>query len=166
MKNLLTILCLIASLFAYTQEREVWGTEVPKSLDKKPHSGRYTPREVEKMAILKECKSVDENNKSELQLCLADEFRNKISQKFSEFDKIADGLQLSESTIKIFFVLSKEGEIKDIKTYDFGSKELSAFCAEALENLNSKIQFEPAQIDGEKVDLVFQLPVKYIRNRE
>lgn len=164
-----TTLFLLSSIFIFSQQNE---NVIERSIDETSHdippkpSLHFTSREVDKMVILKECTSADSNNKIELQKCIAGELMNRISQRFSEFDKIADSLQINEATAKIKFVFDKNRKLDKIQSMTGGNPNLAKFVKSVFDEIKETIEFEPAQIKGEKVDLVFQLPVKYVRVRE
>jgi|GEM_PF-6508870 len=167
MKRLFCLLLLLNFLNVFSQENkqtiDISLEDTKNDSSPKPDLN-FTARSVEKMVILKECQSVDENNKSELQRCLADELKNRISVRFQEFDGIADSLKIETAVAKLQFVLDKEGKINEIKTVRGGNELLSEFILLVFTEMKDFLEFEPAQVGGKNVDMVFQLPIKYERN--
>ncbi len=167
MKKLFSLLLLLNFIIVFSQENyETINMSVEDTKNDNPPkpSLNFTARSVEKMVILKECKSVDEKNKHEQQKCLAIELTNKISSRFPEFDEISDSLKIETAVAKLQFVMDKEGKVNEIKAVRGGNEQLSEFIVKILNEIKDSLQFEPAQVEGKNVDMVFQLPVKYERN--
>ncbi|SMC35866.1 hypothetical protein [Moheibacter sediminis] len=167
MKKLFTALCFAISLGGFSQESQIWSIPTsPAAPAKIIKSDNFTAREVDKMVVLKECQKTDENNKNDLQRCMAEILKSRIEESYSEFDGKADSLQIQDAMMKLQFVLDKNEKVNDIKTVSGGNSHFSEFVKKVFEEMKETIEFESAQIGGEKVNLVFQLPVKYLRNRE
>jgi len=170
MKKLFCLLLLFIVIVAFSQENgetiEISLEETKNAVTPKPFPLPFTARSVEKMAILKECESVDQNNKPKQQECLANELQNKILAKFPEFDEIADSLEIETAITKLQFVLDKNGRIREITATKGGNEHLSEFVIKVMNEMKNSLEFKPAQIQGKNVDMVFQLPLKYNRKMD
>ncbi|MFA7686336.1 MAG: hypothetical protein WCY25_00565 [Moheibacter sp.] len=164
MKKLLLFIVWIFPVLSFSQENKIWRSPVPVPPAIRPAPDKFTARQVDKMAVLKECEKVEESNKTQLQKCLADELKHKIYDRFIEFDQVADSLQLDKAVMKLQFVLGKDGKVGQVKTMSGGNIHLTGFVEKIFEEIKETIEFRPAQVDGQSVDLVFQLPVVYERN--
>lgn len=163
MKKLLLFAVWIFPVLSFSQENKIWRSSVPVPPEIRPTPDKFTARQIDKMAVLKECETVEESDKSQLQKCLADELKSRISDRFTEFDQVADSLQLDKAVMKLQFVLDKDGKVNQVQTMRGGNIHLAAFVEKIFEEIKETIEFQPAQVDGENVNLVFQLPVIYER---
>lgn len=168
MKKLFCLLLLLRVIVTFSQENgetiEISLEETKNVVTPKPLPLPFTSRSVEKMAILKECESVDNDNKPKQQECLANELQNKILAKFPEFDEVADSLEIGTAITKLQFVLDKNGKIREIITTKGGNEHLSEFVIKLMNEIKNLLEFKPAQVQGNNVDMIFQLPLKYNRN--
>lgn len=161
MKKLLAVLFLYISLLGFAQEMPYSMGSAPKS-----KSENFSTKEVEKMAILKECKFIDENNRIEQDICLKDVLTKKILDRLPEFNNIADSVQLSVAEIKLQFIMDKDGNVKKIKSMSGGNAYLGRFVEKVFEEFKETIEFEPAKKEGSNVNIFVHLPIRYSRKGE
>lgn len=159
MKNYLLVLFL---LFVFNLN-----AQKTNSLDKFPaeiSGANFTAREVSHMAIFPGCEKHDVNDKKILQSCLAKELNILLAEKLSDFADEFDKKGFTSASAKLQFVIDKSGEIIQIKAMEGGQKDLSKEAEIAMNNIAKNIKkIQPATLeDGSPVNLVFQLPVKFV----
>lgn len=163
MKNHLSIAFLLCLFFANAQKTE--------SLDKysvDDSKDKFTFREVAYMAIFPGCEKVDVNDKANLQKCLAKELNNRLGAKLENFAEELDKKGYTSAVAKLQFVIDKNGKIIQVKPMEEGNVELKEASKNALIEISNEIgKISPATLDdGMPVNLVFQLPVKYVIREE
>lgn len=160
MKKILLITLLVFTLgFAFSQTEK---------LDKFPvdvqDSSGVSVREVGFMAVFPGCEKLNENDKVALQKCLQQNLSRLLTGKLQKHaDKMfRQGLTSAQS--KLQFVISKNGEMIEIVALKGGNKEFGTASEKAMMDVATKInKIKPATLnDGTPVNLVFQLPIKYL----
>lgn len=159
MKNFLSLTFLLCLFISNAQKSD--------GLDKFPvevSPDKFTAREVAYMAIFPGCETIDINDKINLQKCLAQELNNRLGAKLENFAEELDKKGISEAVAKLQFVIDKNGKIIQVKPMDGGSADLQIASQNALIEISNEIgKISPASLeDGRPVNLVFQLPVKYV----
>lgn len=151
MKSLiLTIPLLFLSFSVFAQEEN----KVPN------YSVHCYP--IEEMAVFPGCESIDKYNTSELQTCMQKSINELLTIHLEEFIDKMDELEISEAESKIFFTVSKEGEIINISGERDGNSELTKACITAM-NLISEtfLAIKPVKLsNGEITNYTFALPIK------
>ncbi|MGB6083942.1 hypothetical protein [Moheibacter sp.] len=160
MKKILFALIIIlpfAFAFAQTEKLDKFPVDVQDS------SG-VSLREVGFMAVFPGCEKLNESDKVALQKCLQQNLTSLLSGKLQKYaDKMfKQGLTSVQS--KLQFVISRNGELIEIVALKGGNREFGAASEKAMMEVAAKInKIKPATLnDGTPVNLVFQLPIKYL----
>lgn len=159
MKNHLSISFLLLLIVSNAQDSNHF-----KQFVKETSKETLTLREVSQMAIFPGCEKYDVNDKKALQSCIAVELNNRLGAKLENFAEELDRKGISEAVAKLQFVIDKNGKIVQVKAMEGGSAELGIVSEKALKEISDEIgKISPATLeDGAPVNLVFQLPVKYV----
>lgn len=135
---------------------------------KKPApTGNFTAREVSEMAVFPGCEKF-KGKKEDLQKCLAQKLNEQLGDQLSDFAETLNNRGESQAVAKLQFVIDKSGKIIQVKPMAGGSAELGKESKTALERIATRLSssgktIQPAKLeDGSPVNLVFQLPVKYV----
>lgn len=158
MKNFLSIAFLLSLFISNAQKSDL--DKIPVDVSKE----ELTIREVSHMAIFPGCEKVDVNDKNALQSCLAKELNNLLGKKLENFGYKMEKDGLVSAVAKLQFVVDKSGKVVQVKAMEGGNKELGEVSENALIEIGKKTKkIQPATLeDGTPVNLVFQLPVKYV----
>jgi len=133
-------------------------------LIKEVSNKNFTAKEVSHMAVFPGCERIDINNNKDLQSCLGKELNILLSEKLEKFADIMDQKGLTSAVAKLQFVIDKEGKIVQVKAMSGGNQELGIESVKAMNDIAGKIKkIQPAVLeDGTPVNLVFQLPVRFV----
>lgn len=138
-----------------------------EKLDKFPvdikESNSFTARQVSEMAIFPGCEHLNNKDKTALQKCFQQNITNLLIDKLADFSDKMDELKISTATTKLQFVVSNKGKLIQIKSIG-GTPELAVASENAMNQIANEIaSIRPAILeDGSPVNLVFQLPVKFV----
>lgn len=126
-------------------------------------TGNLTVREVQKLPIFPGCESIDANDKAGLIKCMQSNLNELLADNMSDFHDKMEELEMSHAALKIQFVIDKEGKITQIEAKGEQSKELNYLAELSMQRIASSIPAcRPGELeDGSKVNMVFQLPVRY-----
>lgn len=130
-------------------------------------TGNFTAREVSEMAVYPGCEKF-KGKKEELQKCLAQKLNEQLGDQLSDFAETLNDRGESQAVAKLQFVIDKSGKIIQVKPMSGGSAELGRESKTALERIATRLSssgktIQPAKLeDGSPVNLVFQLPVRYV----
>lgn len=161
MKTLLfsTITCLLlGSGILKAQETEP--DKLPVEVAKKD----FTAKEVGYMAVFPGCERIDVNNKKDLLSCFSNELNELLVKNLEKFSHKMDKQGLTSAVAKLQFVVDKNGKIVQVIAMSGGNQELGLESVKAMNAIAGKIKkIQPAALeDGTPVNLVFQLPVRFV----
>lgn len=128
----------------------------------------YNYRTVNKMVVFPGCEDIDSNSKSKLQLCLQQKLTESLSQELSYFSDYMEESGMPTAFVKVRFIITREGKIKNINAVKGGTPELGKAAEKALTKIALELPpIQPATLtDGAKVNLIFELPIRYVLNEE
>ncbi len=138
-----------------------------EKLDKFPadikEENNFTARQVSEMAIFPGCEHINNKDKAALQKCFQQNITNLLIDKLTDFSDKMDELKISCATTKLQFVVSKKGKLIQVESMG-GTPELAIASENAMNQIANEIPpIRPAILeDGSPVNLVFQLPVKFV----
>lgn len=132
---------------------------------KKPIETRkaITANKAKVMAIFPGCEKEATKGNDALTKCLSDKLSNELVNQLDDFANNNTG----NSNAKMQFIISKNGEITQIKPTNGSDVTLGKEAKTALERINKNLQrkgkkITPAQYDdGTSADLIFSIPVRF-----
>src|SRR5690606_3461359 len=139
---------------------------------KKPApGGNFTARQVSEMAVYPGCER-HKGNKTELQKCLQKNLTEELIDQLSDYGEVMNDRGESQAISKIQFVIDKSGKIIQVQAMKGGGGAINADLGKesekALQRIATRLSsrgknIQPAKLeDGSSVNLVFQLPVRYV----
>ncbi|SMC35885.1 energy transducer TonB [Moheibacter sediminis] len=158
MKHYLSLTFLLYLFVLNAQNSEL--NKIPIDVSKK----ELTAKEVSHMAVFPGCENHDVNDKKVLQSCIASEINSRLGAKLENFAEELDKKGYTSAVAKLQFVIDKNGKIIQVKAMEGGNADLKEASKNALIEISNEIgKISPATLeDGTPVNLIFQLPVKYV----
>lgn len=158
MKIISTLILLLIAFGLNAQNSEL--DKLPAEISDK----KFIAKEVGFMAVFPGCEKHDVNDKKILQECLAKELNTLLGKKLESFGNKMEKQGLISAVAKLQFVIDKSGKIVQVRALTGGNKELGEISEQILNDIGKKTKkIQPATLeDGSPVNLVFQLPIKYV----
>ncbi len=119
------------------------------------------------MAIYPGCESESKKGNSALTKCMSDKISKELGYELNDFAETASRNNINSATAKMQFVISKNGEISQVKPLNGSNQDLGKEAKSALERINKQIlrkgkKITPAKAqDGSDANLLFSIPVKF-----
>lgn len=148
------------SVFAQTEKLDKFPADIQEA-------NNFTARQVSEMAIFPGCEHLSNKDKTALQKCFQQNITNLLIDKLADFSDKMDELKISTATTKLQFVVSNNGKLTEIQSMG-GTPELAVASENALKQIADEIPpIRPALLeDGSPVNLIFQLPVKFVMQQD
>jgi len=123
-----------------------------------------TIKEVGFMAVFPGCERLNIHDKAALQSCMSKELSSLLTKEIESFSDKMDEQGLISAVAKVQFVIDKSGKLVQVKALTGGNAELGLFSEQGLKRIAQNIKkIQPAILDdGTPVNLVFQLPIKFL----
>ena len=126
-----------------------------------------TASKAKVMAIFPGCEKEAKKGNEALTKCMSDKLSNELSYNLDDYNIIAERENVKTATAKMQFIVSKSGEITEVKPANGSDITLGKEAKKALDKINRDLKrkgklITPAQYeDGTNADLIFSIPVRF-----
>jgi len=119
------------------------------------------------MAIFPGCEKEAKKGNEALTKCMSDKLSNELAYNLEDYNAIAERENVKTAAAKMQFIVSKNGEITEVKSANGSDATLGKEAKKALDKINRDLKrkgklITPAQYeDGTNADLIFSIPVRF-----
>lgn len=126
-----------------------------------------TASKAKVMAIFPGCEKEAKNGNEALTKCMSEKLSNELAYNLEDYNTIAEKENIKNAVAKMQFIVSKNGEITEVKSASGSDATLGKEAKKALDKINKDLKkkgklIKPAKFeDGTNADLIFSIPVRF-----
>lgn len=121
------------------------------------------------LPVFQGCEDINRFDNAALRICFQEELTKAVDKQLNHqaLNFISDNSKRKKFNVKISFMVSKDGEITNIKNIDNGDNDFFLRVKSVMSQLHTTYKISPAvNQEYEAVNIIFKLPIVYKYNNK